>query len=283
MSDQEYKWGDDPGAAIEKAAGTPLAVQIEEDVVAGYLLLLRTLLERDSELTARVAACNPAKLALDELVAACKMVKPGTAHLVGKAANILLTELEQQRKADPSLYLVSCKTGRAVMPITADKVFTPPDFEGLDGRMHKSRPIVHPGLSSSLAIASHESAKEIATMALSGGEIAFVHLSAPEQMVEMARQKLGKQIVFGNVQGPWQEVEFGKENVAGMEQSVNLAFHRVELFSSVLARRILAMCGQGGRCDVGKVRSHRGAKHRWYSLSVKIERIDASSADKRLS
>jgi len=277
----EYKWGDDPGEAIVKAAGSPLALQIESDVIAGYLLILRALVEKDEELSDRIAKSKPARLAKPYLVEACEFVKLGTEYLLDRAAGILLDELEEQRK-NPSLYLVSCKTGRAVMPITAKNVYTPPDYEDLDGNLRPAKPVVHPGITSSLAIVAHETAKQESLVALAGRELAFVHLSAPEQMVEMAKQKLTGDVIFGNVDGPWQEIEFGKENAAGMEQSVNAAFHRVELFSAILAKRILTLCGRGGRCQAGSVSSHRGAKQSWYALSVKCERFDAASTGKHL-
>lgn len=280
MSD--HKWGDDPVAAIEKAPGSALALQLESEIVAGYLIQLRKMLEEDAAVANMVAECDPAQLAKPGILKAFKLVKPGTQHLLEKAADSLLVELDQQRKAAPSLYLVSCKTGQAVMPISAKDVYTPPDFEGLDGKLHKAKPVVHPGIASNLAIASHENAKETSLMALAGQELAFSHLSDPEQMVESAKQKLSGSVDFGPIQGPWHEIEFGKENASGMEQAVNLAFHRVELFSSILARRILTLCGRGGRCQIGDIRSLRGAKHQWYVLSVRFQRIDAASVGEKL-
>jgi len=280
MSD--YKWGDDPGTAIEKAGNSPLATQIESNVVAGYLLQLRKLLESDPECARKVAEAVPAAGARDCLTAGIE-VKPGTLHLLERAVDSLLEELEQQREAKPSLYLVSCKTGQAVMPLSAENVYTPPDFQGLDGGMHKSRPVVHPGISSSLAIAAHESAKEDAMMALAGRELAFAHLSEPEQMIEMVKAKLANSISFQELGGPWQEIEFGKENVAGMTQSVNLQFHRVELFSSVLATKVLSLCGRGGICHFGSVKSRRNAKYRWFTVDVKFERANVSDLGEKLS
>jgi hypothetical protein len=277
-----HKWGDDPIAAIEKAPGSPLALQLESEVVAGYLIQLRKMLEEDTDVANMVAECDPAQLAKPGIIKAFKLVKPGTQHLLEKAADSLLAELDQQRKAAPSLYLVSCKTGRAVMPISAKDVYTPPDFEGLDGKLHKAKPIVHPGITSNLAIAAHESAKETSIISLAGQELAFSHLSDPERMIESAKQKLSGIVNFGDVQGTWHEIEFGKENAAGMEQAVNPAFHRVELYSSVLARRILALCGRGGQCQIGSIRNLRGAKHRWYSLDVRFQRLDASCTSEKL-
>lgn len=273
----EYKWGDDPGVAIEKATGSRLASRIEDDVVAGYLLQLRTLLEENADLAAKVAVATPAKNAKPHLIGAFKLVKPGTSYLLDRAADILLDELEQQRK-NPSLYLVSCKTGRSVMPIGAKDVYTPPDFANLDGQPCKSKPIVHPGITSSLAIAGHEAAKQEALVSIAGHELAFAHLSDPEQMVERARQKLAGIVTFEKMDGPWREIVFGKEHVSGMEQSVNSSFHRVELFSSTLAKKILTLCGRGGRCQTGGVSNQRGSKQRWYVLSVKFQRLDIPDA-----
>lgn len=277
MNDQ-YKWGDDPGSAIEKAAGSPLAFRIEEETVAGYLIQLRSEIEKNAELARKIAEAQPAAAAKPSLIAACKHVKPGTEHLLERAVSMLLEELEQQRRAAPSLYLVSQKTGRSVMPISAKDVYTPPDFVGLDGELHKSGPVVHPGISSSLALAAYEAAKEQSMTSLFGQSLSHVHLTEPEQMVERARQKLSGVVEIGEVDGPWSDMEFGKEHVSGMEQAPNTAFHRVELFSSVIAKRVVSLCGKGGKCELGQIRSCRSPKHRWYALAVKFKRADASGS-----
>ncbi len=273
MSD-EYKWGDDPVAAIQKAAGSSLAVQIEDDIVAGYLILLRKEIESNSELSELIAKGNSENVVKTALTSACKLVKPGTDYLLDRVISMLLEELEQHRQAKPSLYLISQKTGRAIIPIEAKDVYTPPDYIGLDGKIHKSNPIVHPKLSSSLAIASYEAAKQelVLTKITPKTHMAHTHLSTPEQIVQKARQKLAGLPPCEN--GEWKDVEFGKEHVAGMEQSVNPSFHRVELFSSILARKVFELCGKGGQYNFGSIRSCRNAKLRWYVIPVEFKRMD---------
>jgi hypothetical protein len=259
---------------------------VEKHVIAGYLLQLRSLLQKSQKLTDTVAAQDKAIEAKPHLIEAmelAELVKPGTEHLLDKAVETLLDELEQQRKASPSLYLVSCETGMSVMPIGEKDIYYPPKYRGMDGNMHEAKPIVHPGITSSLAIAAHESEKERALLALSGNEIAFAHLSDPDKIVEIAKQKLTNIVSFCQMDGPWHEIKFGKENAAGMEQSANLAFHRVELFSSILAKRIVSLCGKGGRCQIGKIVKGSSSKQRWYVVSVKLDPVDASCVDKNFS
>lgn len=278
MTKNDYEWGDDPGSVLARIPGSPLAKRVEKDVVAGYLLQLRDLLQQSQELADMVAAHDKAIEAKPHLVKAVELVKPGTEHLLDKAAGMLLEELEQQRKA-PGLYLVSCETGLSVMPIGGKDVYHPPEYRGMDGNMHEARPVVHPGITSSLAIAAHEAEKEHALMALSGNEMAFAHLSDPDKIVEIAKQKLAGAVSFVQMDGPWHEIEFGRENAAGMEQSANLAFHRVELFSSILAKRIVSLCGNGGRCQIGEIVKNSGSKQRWYVVSVKFDAVDAPCVD----
>jgi hypothetical protein len=278
MMTDEYKWGDDPGVAIEKSAGTPLAAAIEEDVVSGYLLELRKKIENNAEVRRMVAESRPAQSVKSELAASYGPAKPGTEHLLERAAQILLDELEQQRAAKPSLYLVSCQTGRAVVPISAKDVYIPPDYVGLDGGVHKSRPVVHPGLSSTLALASHESAKHQSLLARATPETAaaYAHLSAPEQILSRVKQKLADKVEFADLPGETaQEIEFGREHISGLEQSANLSFHRVELFAATLARKI-ALLGSGGRCCIDGIRACHGSKQRWYVCTARFANAAAS-------
>lgn len=265
---------------IEKTVNSSLATRSEEEIVAGYLIQLRKILQEDVVLIGKVSACEPAIDAKPHLIAAIE-ANPDTEHLLDKAAVQLLKELENQRKSKPSLYLVSNKTGKAVMPINENHVFTPPQFVGLDGKLHDSRPVVHPGITSSIAVAAHEMAKEEALAAISGNELAFAHMSDPDKVLELTRQKLDGIVSFEDLNGSWEQIELGKENAAGMEQSANRSFHRIELFSSILARRIVDRCGKGGRCQLGGMIVNRGAKHRWYVVSVKFERADVSGADQK--
>ena len=285
MNDQDYGWGDDPGTAIEKAAGSWLAPVIEDKVIAGYLLSLRKMLEEDTELRDKVAKSIPACGAKPDLITATfNLVKPGTERLLDKAIDVLLEELDEQRKKAPSIYLVSHETGRSIMPISKEGVYTPPDFVGLDGNVHQAKPVVHPGISSSLALAAHEVAKTKSILALAGGDssMAFAHLSEPEQMIGRAKTILQGRVSFEGASGPPQEIAFGREHEAGMEQAVNLSFHRVEMFSAILAKKILDKCGEGGRCSGGTIKLCKGSKYRWFIFTACFERSDASRLNEQV-
>lgn len=266
----EFRWGDDPGKAIEKASG-PQLVEIEENVISRYLLQLRQRLQSDEELSRQVARCDPARTAKGILVASYGPEKPGTGYLLEKAAEILLDELEDQRSQDPSLYLVSGVTGRAVMPISDKDIYNPPDYVGEDGEVHKARPVLHPAISSSLTLAAHEAAKQSSLVKSGAGKLAFAHLTDPDRIVQLTKEKLSGKVEFEDFDdGPWEEIVFGKENDVDFSQAVNPQFHRVELFSSVLSQKILELCKDGKRCEIGKVSLHSGTRQKWYTVLVRV-------------
>lgn len=258
---------------------------VEEDnrrSLLGCLTQLRKNLETNHDLIEKVSNCFPAMQAKMHLLESVEDIDPSMKHVFDKAAEIILEDLEAQRKLKPSLYLVNAKTGMAIMPMGGDSIFTPPDFVGLDGKIHKSKPIVHPGITSSLALAEHEIEKHKMVLAKHGDKLAFAHMSDPDKIVDMAKEKISDRLMPEDADGKWEEVEIGRENFSGMEQSANFSFHRIELFSSILARKILSRIGNHGRCQIGGIWQHRGAKHRWYVVNVKFHVPDVSGPDKQL-
>lgn len=261
-----------------------------KNVVARYLLKLRDILERDNTVNHKVANCISTEDARPILIEAFGPVEPGTEELLERSITILLEELKQQRASKPSMYLVNRETGMSLMPIDAKDIYTPPDYKDPGGetwihrhiRSCKARSIVHPGISSSIALSAHEANKENAIIALAGDALAFKHMSEPEQITEMAKQRLTGLVNFGDANGQWEEIQFGRENIAGMEQAVNTSFHRIELFSVILAKKILHLCGSGGTCQLGSITVRKSPKYRWYVLTGIFEKSNVVDTDKKL-
>ena len=131
-----------------------------QQTLARYLLDIRREFETNDEAKNIVISSDPAidaKPKLLELFA--HKCKPGTEKLFEEAIEIALNELDGFRKNPASLYLIDNATGKSVMPITDDLIYTPPDYIGEDGKLHKAKPVVHPGISSSLTLAVYGEAK----------------------------------------------------------------------------------------------------------------------------
>lgn len=241
-------------------------------IFAVCALKLRKLLETDDLLKKTVAAAVPAISAKQALIDAASQ-EGQDAEVLSEAAEDLLNELEQQRKNPPSLYLVSQETGKSIMPISASDIYTPPDYVGLDGKTHKSAPILHPGITSSLAVSVHEAEREKSILSLAGDSPAYKHLSDPSCLVSLTEQKLTGKVELAELpKESCTTIKFGVENSAGVEQSINESFHRAELYSALLAKKIVSACGGSGRCQIVRIDRVRGAKQHWYEASVKIDR-----------
>lgn len=256
---------------LQKKEQSNLAIRSEEDAeVSRHLLSIRKQVETDQELAAFIASRTPA---VEAKFALMKVFDGEGNRLFEKALDMFLEELEQQRKSVPSLYLVNANTGQAIRPISEKDIITPPDYVGEDGLKHHSRAIVHPGMTSAMGLAFQEKHNHDMMLAKArepGSELAYAHLTEPEKMIESTKDRLNNVgvMVDETYEGPWTEIEFGRENISGMEQSVNTRFHRLNMFSAILARKILGMCGNQGRCAIGTIRSCGNSKHRWYVVQV---------------
>lgn len=195
--------------------------------------------------------------------------------VLGEALDILLEELEEQRGADPSLYLVSLETGRAVRPIGDGDVVHLPDYVGEDGLKHPSSPIVHPSVTSDLAMRDQARSK-IAKMtrAASKSPHAYDHILNPSKILEGAKEKLSAvcDIVPEVEDGKAVHIEFGHES-ADMSQPINPRFHRANMLSKVLAQRVIDLMDDPRKrwvCSIGELRVEKSSKFRWFVVEVVI-------------
>lgn len=273
-------WGEDLSAFLKvcrKEGDSELVQQVEEKLLAGYLMGIRTLLTTDHVANKVAAESYPATSAAPGLIDRFwHLAKPGSEDIFQKAVEIILEELDAARLKEPSLYLVNVQTGRAVLPFNKDTVFQPPDYIGEDGLVHKARPIVHPALTSAMALAQQEAARREIVLKKSKDpkfKSAVEHLLDPEGMITSAKERLqAVGVVIDDIPSDSepQEVEFGREAIDGINQAPNYQFHRKSTFSAILAQKILRLCGPGGHCHIGPIRERKGSKQRWYAVSVTV-------------
>jgi hypothetical protein len=274
-------WGENLSAFLQvcrENGDTELIQQIEERLTASYLLGIRKAFQEDPVANKIAADAIPAISAKGLLVDHLwHLVKPGSEDIFERSITIILEELEEARQKPPSLYLVSMQTGRSILPLPKNGIFQPPDFEGEDGQLHKARLTVHPSITSALGLAAQETEKKAILLKKAQNPAhkhAYAHLAGPEKIVDSAKERLKSAgvIVVAELAEiyPAFEIEFGREHRDGITQSPNFQFHRANLFSAVVAQKILRICGSGGECQIGAVREMTSSKQRWFIVPVRI-------------
>lgn len=224
-----------------------------------------------------VISHSPATEAKPHLVEHMKdlRLKYGRA-LLEEALDIILDELEGQRKAEPSLYLVNVETGRSVCPISSSDVVHLPNYVGNDGLEHPSNPIVHPKVSSELALEFHSQSKvKKMRLAAEKNPQAYDHIFNPSKILEDAKGILSTtcEIVTKIDGGKTFNVEFGHEN-ADMSQPINPNFHRAKMLSIILARKVIDLMGDPRKkwtCAFGELRVESTSKLRWFTVDVSVD------------
>lgn len=268
-------WGEDPATvlAAERARGSS-PQDLEERTVATYLMALRARVNAGGEVASMLASVeNGAAEALASVTS--EIAVPGTEDLLLKATEILVEETKRQLAAPPATYLVDSVSGRALMPLTEKDIFYPPDFVGEDGKLYKSRPVVHPRITSGIALARAEAHRMEGIRKLAEDPVkgmAYRHITDPVGMVNLIREKLFK-IGVGVSENPMHdaeeiEVEFGRENVEADTQSVNPGYHRIAAYSTSAARKVAELAGYGGSAWIGEMTVRKTSKQRWYCIRV---------------
>ncbi len=278
-------WGENIFALVAtRQPNSALAKALEEKVEVHYRLELRQRFQHDQmvhdALVESKADLPGAHAYFREMLASS--IRPGTEQIFDTILMELLEELAELHQKEPSKWIVSEATGKLVMPLVADAVFTPEDYEGEDGLMHRARPILHPKYSAPLTeLAYNEGRKEIA-IAKSPNPFAIEHLKNPDTIVNNAKVILdhhGVQI------GPCEHgidvlIEVGREQIDGIYQSPNYAFHRANAFGSHLAKKVLDLLKKEkivrGRADLSPIELKLGRKERWYEVKVQYEDLDSS-------
>jgi hypothetical protein len=244
------------------------AREMEPRVLRAYLITIREMFR--SDIKVQEAISSPASERRDKVMTACvSALIPGTDDIWAAAIDTLLEEHDRLALLPSSQYIVDNSTGLVVLPLNENSVFTPPDYVGEDGQVHKANPIVNPGVSSTLGLVLQEKERVRLVLAQHKGP-AYEHLRNPNSIVRVATNKLHELgIEVGECEGTLELVEVGREQVDGIFQAPNPAFLRFVTFGELLARKIAAM--KPSRCDIGCPELKQNAKHRWYQVPVKID------------
>ena len=276
----DIPWGEDL-VAIYKSGGE-LADIAEEKLFTKYVLSIRKSLEGNSEAREIAAKAQPATSAKNELMRVFtewNLFREGARDVFEKALDEILQELDYLRKANVGLVLIDGTSGKSIMPFTPEMLYTPPDYVGEDGKLHKSKPILHPSISGPYGLMLHEQARTQELIKKAQDPTtrnAYEHVANPGKIIELASERL-KHVgvnIEPNLDVDSTDFEFGREQVDGIEQSPNVHFHRTSMYSAVLATKVLQACGSGGICSFGIIRERKNSKQRWYSVPVKIKKIE---------
>jgi hypothetical protein len=281
---EEIPWGEDVHAIWKESGGSgPLARRAGEKVFADYALALRREFEGNETAREILESSVPAASAKEMIVEALShLAREESKDVFEKAVAFVLEELDRLRKQPPSLYIVDTKTGRSAIPLGENGIYQPPDFVDEGGNLRRARPIVHPGISSSLALAEAAANRmaEVEEAAASSplAKMAFEHLTDQDSVARTANEFLRKSGVGACEDGEEILIEFGHESVAGPLQSPNVAFHRRELLGRILTNKVIEkLCGPG-EASVVEVSKGGGAKRQWWKARVLARRVPALRA-----
>jgi hypothetical protein len=243
---------------------------VKDNSLFSYKSIVRNELETNIKIRELLKKDGSTTIVSDEITNIILESNEYDRTLLTEAVNFVLNELDELRARPPSLYVIDSQTEKLV-PITDELIVTPPDYLGHDGEMHKSNPIVHPAVSTALALSVHDKAKQNKAITKSkqnkATENAYTHLDV-NKIVELAKEKLAstfiKIVEFSS--GDVKNIEFGKEQINGIFQSSNMYFHRVQMFASTLAHKIMLLNPK--ECSFGKIEMKHNSKHQWYSIEV---------------
>jgi len=284
--DGSLMWGEDPHEILKTALETQdfkLAKVAEEKLVSQYLLSIRTIFSINNEIINIIKSKEKALDSKDQIFDILKN-KPEfrSESILYRVIEFLLIELEDLKTKDPSLYIVDAKTGRLTFKADEKSFYQPPDYVGEDGKLHKAQLILHPGLSSSYALNLYDNSRKeenkirIIEKVSANPTLApaYAHILDPDSMSGIATRILEDNgIEIGEVSGSCTDIEitFGKESLAGSDQSINPRFHRAEMFGKSLSKKILEAYPNIRICELGSVSTFSDTRNKWYSVRVKIQ------------
>ncbi len=251
-----------------------------DDVKAYYLKIIRNELENNTEIRDAISNFNPISKAHDKLITmlnSCEISKSfneNEVEYLNDSVRIILDELEIMRNGPKSLYLIDELSGKAIMALPDNSIYQPKDFIGIDGKLHKSSPVIHPGIASSIAIKLSEDWKKstIIEKTKETSALALEHISNPNKMLRTIIQQLKKLRInsFLLNKTPENIIEFGREHIDGVFQSINPDFHRLHLFVEIVVKKICKISGKDSSIFLGNIEDHNNGKFRWYSIGFTI-------------
>jgi len=258
-------------------------------VRARYLLDLRRRLQDDESIRAVVTASVPATDAYRFVESrAWDVVREGTEDIYRDAVMFLLAELDELRGKGDQAYVVDTSTGEIVAPLTEDILFYPTPYEeernAPDGSVERvtvtPAPILDPKLTSAMLMRAQSDSREAKVRGLAKDPVrgrAYLHLTDPQRIAEIARQRLAESGLRERAETDMGDceaftIEFGQEANEADLQATNPFFHRLWSYSAILASRVMQASGTGGEFWLGEVKGGRDEEVRWYSVKARVRR-----------
>lgn len=186
------------------------------------------------------------------------------------AAHQVASEITKIKK-DPGTYLVDDSSGKMLFKVSADMIYNPPNTIDESGMVRSQLPMVHPGITSGMAMVIQEKEQNelIKASVPQGMSESIAHIQDPWRIIEHTTLELGKlNVTVCKSDDLKDEITFdvGLENSDGMGQSPNFHFHRSVLYGSSLARKI-ARTG-AVRCAFKSIERKRTSKKTWFEVSM---------------
>jgi hypothetical protein len=280
VSESQNLWGDDPRMELVKIrdAGLVIAGDLLQKAEAKYLIDIRQRLQSDLKVNKMAADASPAISALIPLADEMRdLIKEGSEDIFLSMLEYILNELDELRKAEPASYLIDDRTGKIVAPIEEDTIIRPDPIVDENGITQVQNPYINPILAASIALDTAAKERDAKIQKLAADPInglAYRHLTEPDRIVELAKERLR---TFGitildepNSEKEKETIEFGRETTEADHQAPNIRYHRLSVYSAVLATVLSKKCGKGGICWIGPVQKKMNSKQRWYQVEVLI-------------
>ncbi|HEY8094877.1 MAG TPA: hypothetical protein VIE65_02130 [Methylobacter sp.] len=275
---EKITWGEDLHLVWQQSGGRgPLAKESGERLFSRYVIAIRKELETNETVREIATTSTPAISGRDMMLEALSyLINPASAEIFEKAVCFILEELDRLRTNPASLYVVDVSTGLTVIPIGDGDIYQPPDLVDDFGRLRKATPIIHPRMSSGLALAAASAHKMNAIAELSQSDplakMAYEHLIDQDSVARSATEMLLKSGIQDCSEGEMVEIEFGHESIAsGPTQSQNFSFHRRELLSRILVKRIIALLDGIGSATILEAKKIDGSKKQWWKAKIRLK------------
>jgi hypothetical protein len=184
------------------------------------------------------------------------------------AALVVFLDEQKKTKESGEAWIIDDHSGLAIAPINESSLFRPIHINE-DGSKSYGAPILHPGISSRIAIRRQElEQKNKILEKLKPSTVE--HIVRPKSILEVASEELSiSGIECSVIDSNIEIMEIGRENFDGLFQAPNEAFHRFVLYGKLLARRILSR--DATAFEFNKIEERSNSKSRWYDVHVRLK------------
>jgi hypothetical protein len=269
-------WGDDPRAELVKIrdAGLVITDDLSQKAEAKYLLSIRQRLQSDPIVNEMAVNASPAINALIPLADEMRnLIIEGSEDIFLSMLEYVLNELDELRKSKPANYLVDDRTGKIVAPIEEDTIIRPDPIVDENGMVQIQNPYINPILAASIALDTAAKERDAKIQKLAADPVnglAYRHLTEPDRIIELAKERLRSfgVIISDEPSSEKEIIEFGRETIEADNQAPNTRYHRLSVYSAVLATILSKKCEKGGVCWISQIQKKMNSKQRWYQVEV---------------